>query len=110
MQNPCVPMYERFRNVSKQQVPPHGNGSIGGFSQRLGDTPLSRGNADYVLNEWLPDGTPIFTQPASLWYPMHSGCPANLTLSAQSDCIEARLKRVARPAAIPRPALIGVHS
>jgi hypothetical protein len=84
-------MYGRFHNVSKQV--PHG--SIGGFSQRLGDTPLSRDNADYVLNEWLPDMTPIFAQLASLWYPMHSGCPANLTLSAQSDCIEARLKRVA---------------
>lgn len=26
---------------------------------------------------------------------MHNGCPANLSLSTQSDCIEARLKRVA---------------
>ena len=100
--NPCVAMYERFWTQSLR-VP---NGSIGGFSQRLGDTPLSRGNDNYVLNEWLPDGTPIFTQPASLWYPMHSGCPSNLSLDAQSDCIEARLKRVAanntaRPLFVP---------
>ena len=91
---------ERFRNVSLHTQA--GKGAVAGFSQR--QTTIK--SPFYVQNEWLADGTPLFTQPAKLWYPMHGPCPANLSLSDQCDCIEQQLKLVAanntrRPLFIP---------
>ena len=63
-QNPCVPMYGLFEKAA----------GIGGFSQWCSNCNKSNSTADphYVFNDWLPDGTPVFLQPYSLWYTPHN--------------------------------------
>ena len=98
--NPCLPMYERFRNVTLA-----GKGAVGGFSQQP-STPIAAENPHYVENTWLPDGTPVFLPPAALWYPSDKGfCnatdgnhgvrPSKKSLEEEFNCIEAHLRQVA---------------
>lgn len=98
--NPCLPMYERFRNVTLV-----GHGAVGGFSQQP-STPIAAQQPHYVENAWLPDGTPVFLPPAALWYPSDKGfCnatdgghgvrPSKKSLEEEFNCIEAHLKQVA---------------
>ena len=70
-----------------------------------------------VYNAWLADGTPVFGQPASMWYPTQKGfCnatdgghgvrPSAGSLAAEADCIEKHLRAIAaantqRPLFVP---------
>jgi hypothetical protein len=86
--DPCKGMYTRFRNTSLTVA----GGHVGGFSQRQ---TFDSSRPQYTQNIWLDDGTPVFSEPVTMWYPQHGPCPANLTLSDQCDCMEAQLKLVA---------------
>ena len=70
-----------------------------------------------VYNNWLADGTPVFGQAASMWYPNakgfcnrtdggHGKRPSAASLAAEADCIEKHLRAIAvanpqRPLFVP---------
>jgi hypothetical protein len=98
--NPCTEMYTRFRNASLAVA----GGSADGFSQRQ---TFNSSRRQYTQNVYLEDGTPVFSEPVTMWYPQHGPCPAaNLTLRDQCDCMKAQLELVAannsrRPLFVP---------
>ena len=84
-QNPCLPMYAlrathlvQVRSTSKHtashthikrsryQLFEKSAASIGGFSQWCSSCNKTT-DPHAVYNAWLPDGTPVFGQPAALW-------------------------------------------
>ena len=105
-ENPCMPMYEAFEKAAQ----------IGGFSQWCSGC---NGTSDphYEYNDWLDNGTPVFLQPASLWYPSqkgfcnktdggHGARASAASLAAEADCVEGILRAVAtanpqRPLFVP---------
>ena len=115
-QNPCMPMYAAFEKATARNPA----GKVGGFSQWCGggcNKTNAKDSPHYVFNDWTDDGTPMFAQPASLWYPDEKGfCnktdggngkrPSAASLAAEIDCIEHILKDVAannpqRPLFVP---------
>ena len=108
-QNPCLPMYGMFEKAA----------GVGGFSQWCShcNGTNSAVNPHYVYNDWLDDGTPIFLQPYSLWYPADKQfCdktgggrgvrPSAASLEAEAACIARILRAVAennaqRPLFVP---------
>ena len=95
-------MYDHFRNESLQL--PVG-GHVAGFSQRQ---TLNSSLKHLAQNIWLADGTPIFSQPVTMWYPQHGVCPANLTLTEQCACMEEQLKMIA-VSNLQRPLFVPVY-
>ena len=106
--NPCMPMYGMFEKAA----------GIGGFSQWCSNCNGTNSSVSphYVFNDWQ-DGTPVFLQPYSLWYPGDKKfCnktgggrgvrPSAASLAAEADCIERILRAVAeentqRPLFVP---------
>jgi hypothetical protein len=90
--NPCNELYERFSEST----------GVNGFSQQP-TMDLNTQNVNYVHNEFLPDGTPIFLPPTTLWYPQDKGfCDRNLSLIDEVNCIvkhveNAMLNNTKRP-------------
>ncbi len=90
--NPCNELYERFSEST----------GVNGFSQQP-TMDLHTQNVNYVHNEFLPDGTPIFLPPTTLWYPQDKGfCDRNLSLIDEVNCIvehveNAMLNNTKRP-------------
>ena len=114
--NPCLPMYEAFRNASLHTA--GGRGAVGGFSQQ---PTLANNSAfpHYVYNGWLGDGTPVLLQPQALWYPQdkkfcnrtdadHGAAPSAEALAEEYDCIEGHLRKVAA-ANSQRPLFVPVY-
>ena len=98
-ENPCLPLYAAFANATS-----HTPGVVGGFSQWCSGCNHTS-DPHYVFNAWLADGTPVFAQPASLWYPGDKGfCnrtdgghgvrPSAASLRAEIECIEGILMAV----------------
>ena len=94
-ENPCVPLYAGFAKSA----------GVGGFSQWCAGCNHTA-DPHYVYNGWLDDGTPLFLQPASLWYPSQKGfCnatdgghgvrPSQPSLAQEADCIEKHLRQIA---------------
>jgi hypothetical protein len=87
-QNPCLDLYQTFAD----------DVTVGGFSQWCNGCNHTS-DPHYVYNSWLDDGTPVFLQPASMWYPTQKGfCnqtdgghglrPSAQSLVAEADCVE----------------------
>ena len=98
-ENPCLPLYTAFANATR-----HTSGPVGGFSQWCSGCNHTA-DPHYVFNAWLADGTPVFAQPASLWYPGdkgfcnrtdggHGARPSPASLEAEIKCIEDIVVRV----------------
>ena len=111
---PCLPMYTAFENTTRSTA--SGAGAVGGFSQWCTGC-NGTSSPHFAYNDWLDDGTPVFLQPAALWYPdekgfcnktdgSHGKRPSEASLAIEFDCIEHHLRTVAatnpaRPLFVP---------
>ena len=73
--------FELYRNGSATSTAAH-DFTVDAFS----NSPV--GGTDGGTNRWLPDGTPLFVAPRSLWYPTQKGYCA----ASDFDCVEAKIR------------------
>ena len=78
-ENPCMPMYQRYRDLS--------NKTVAGFSQQP-TLPAQAADPTLLVNKWLPDGTAVLSPPPCLWYPgQKKFCNASLPVDQYAACI-----------------------